>query len=50
MRALNIYTVTAKDAKDNTGSASFSLTVNVLAPNLANATDLHCQYSNQLVV
>jgi hypothetical protein len=39
MRALNIYTVTAKDAKDNTGSASFSLTVNVLAPNLANATD-----------
>jgi hypothetical protein len=23
MRALNIYTVTAKDAKDNTGSASF---------------------------
>jgi hypothetical protein len=34
-----IYTVTAKDAKDNTGSASFSLTVNVLAPNLANATE-----------
>jgi uncharacterized membrane protein (DUF2068 family) len=50
MRALNIYTVTAKDAKDNTGSASFSLTVNVLAPNLANATDQVATIGLQLTI
>jgi hypothetical protein len=37
VRASTLYTVTAKDTKDNTDSASFSLTVNAPAPNIANA-------------
>jgi alpha-tubulin suppressor-like RCC1 family protein len=39
VRALSVYTVTAKDAKGNTGSASLSLTVNTPAPNIANVAD-----------
>jgi hypothetical protein len=34
VRARTVYTVTAKNATDNTDSASFSLTVNAPAPNL----------------
>jgi hypothetical protein len=37
-RAHTVYTVTAKNATDNTDSAVFSLTVNAPAPNLTNAT------------
>jgi hypothetical protein len=38
VRARTVYTVTAKNATDNTDSASFSLTVNAPAPNLTNTT------------
>jgi hypothetical protein len=39
VQLLSVYTVTAKNAIDDTDSASFSLTVNPLSPNLANAVD-----------
>jgi hypothetical protein len=35
VRALSVYTVTAKDATDNTGSAIVSLTVNVQDPTIS---------------
>jgi hypothetical protein len=35
VKAPTLYTVTAKDAKNNTGSASFSLTVNVQDPTIS---------------
>jgi hypothetical protein len=37
VRVLTLYTVTAKNAADDTDSTTFSLTVNATAPTLANA-------------